>query len=89
MAELKDRGKLQEYVNQARNLENEKQQYESSINEAYSRYLNELKQIYNMMINEKNATPFALKLLAKDVDKEREAENFKNLINSVRPNTIH
>lgn len=89
MAEYRETVTLQEYTNQARNLEKEKQQYESSINEAYSRYINELKQIYTAMINEKNSTPFALKLIAKDVDKEREAENFKNLINSVRPNTIH
>ncbi len=89
MAELHNLGKLQELIVQASNIEKEKQQYEISINEAYSRYLNELKQIYSAMIDEKNNIPFPLKLVGKDVDMENAATNFKNLINSVRPNTIH
>lgn len=89
MAELQNLGKLQELIVQASNIEKEKQQYEISINEAYSRYLNELKQIYSAMIDEKNNIPFPLKLVGKDVDMENAATNFKNLINSVRPNTIH
>ena len=89
MADINDIGKLQEYLVQASNIEKEKMRYESSISKAYSRYLDELNQIYNAMISEKDSISFALKLIGKDVEMENAAENYKNLINSIRPNTVY